>query len=599
VDANLVSALTAYLPPIVAEAVLGIAACVLFVGASFKGGRARWGVAALVSLGLAGAALAWTVAFVPTLDALERERAALEREALAQNEKAVKARTPEDRKAAVEEAKKLKDDAAALQARIAAQVYASPLLHTSFGVLVTLLALGGGVVLVLLSWHEAPDAYAGEFHGCLLLLVAGTALVGLANDLVTLFLALELVSIPTYVMLYLPRTDAPAQEAAVKYFLLSIFSSALLLFGFSYLYGVTGTTNLPALAEVLRGPFEDKVLANLAAPPRAPALPKMALVALLMVVAGLGFNMTAVPFHFYAPDVYQGTATSLAALLSYIPKVAGFVALMRLLGMPGLLGYTAASEAPLLPLYPINVGPQLPLLLYIIAAVTMTLGTVLALLQDNLKRLLAYSGVAHAGYLLIGVAVAPRLPGGEGVLAGGYESVMFYLVAYGAMTVGVFAVLSYLSTDKKPVETVNDLAGLGRTHPGVALLMVVFLFSLIGVPATAGFWGKAFLFSTALSVPDDPQHLYLWLAVIGAINAAIGAWYYLRIATVMYLRDALHPLPRPRSWPVLASIWLCALITLAVGLYPNPLKEGVKAAVTPGAVAAAPAAGAPVADAGR
>jgi NADH-quinone oxidoreductase subunit N len=567
VDANLVNALTGYLPLVVAEAILGVAACVLFLGGAFKGGRNLWGVVALVSLGLSGVGLWWTAATVPSVDGLRdevNERLQKLQEAHDGAEQAhqrvLRATNREQRVAAdAEEASlraeetSLRKDLEAMRTRLEAQAYAtyaSPLRHDRFALVVKLLALAGGVVLVLLSWPDAPDAYAGEFHGSLLLLVAGTMLAAAANDLITLFLALELVSIPTYVMLYLPRTDASAQEAAVKYFLLSLLSSALLLFGFSYLYGLTGTTNLPALSETITGGFTDK------------ALPRVALVAILMVVAGLGFRITAVPFHFYAPDVYQGTATSLAAMLTYIPKVVGFAALLRLLA-------------------PLSVGDQVPLLLFIMAAVTMTLGNVLALLQDNLKRMLAYSGVAHAGYMLIGLAVAPRLPRDAVTLLGGYESVLFYLIAYGSMTIGAFAILSYLSSPKKQVETINDLAGLGRTHPGTALLMVLFLFSLIGMPLTAGFWGKAFLFSGALSVRDDPNHLYLWLAVIGAINAAIGAWYYLRVATVMYLRETLRPLEKPQSWPVLMSIWLCALVTLGAGLFPNPVKEGVKAAVLP------------------
>ncbi len=435
--------------------------------------------------------------------------------------------------------------------------------------LVRVIALAGGAVLVLLSWNEVPDAVAGEYHACLLLITAGTSLTAAANELITLFLALELVSIPTYVLLYLPRADRPAQEAAVKYFLLSIFSSALTLFGFSYLYGLAGTTNLAALLETLGG-----------ADSRSAGLPPLALVAVVLVVAGLGFRITAVPFHFYAPDVYQGTATANAALLAFVPKVAGFVALIRLLGYvsPAALGGG------------LTLGMQVPLLLWIVAAITMTLGNVLALLQDNLARLLAYSSVAHAGYMLIGLTVAPMLlvRADADTLPGGVGAVLFYLVAYGAMTIGAFGVISVLSTAGRRVERIDDLAGLGRSHPGLALLMALFLFSLIGLPLTAGFMGKFYLFFGALVSPaEEGTRLYRVLAVIGAVNAAIGAYYYLRIIGVMYLRNPIQPLARPRSWAGLATLWACAAVTVWLGVYPAPVLRLAQAAGAPAAVEAA------------
>jgi NADH-quinone oxidoreductase subunit N len=489
---------------ILPELVLGLVACVLFLGATFHGSRSLWGAVALV--GLVGAAVA--LAFSP------------------------------------------------LSEGKAAEVYAGSIYVDPFGVLVKWVALLGGAVLVLLSWNEVPDRQSAEYHACLLLMIAGVCLTGISNELITLFLALELISIPTYVLLYLPRYDRPAQEAAMKYFLLSIFSSALLLFGFSYLYGLAGTTNLPALAAALG--------------PTAATLPGLAQVALVMVVAGLGFRITAVPFHFYAPDVYQGTPTPAAAILAFVPKVAGFVALFRVLGfvVPGVAGGGLSLAA------------QVPSLLWILAAVTMSLGNLLALLQDNLKRLLAYSSVAHAGYMLIGLAVASNLRNDP--VANSLDAVVFYLVAYGAMTVGAFAVLAYLSTPQRPVETVDDLAGLSKSHPGVALLMCVFLLSLIGIPLTAGFAGKLLLFWGAMAVPQSEQaRLFRLLALIGVLNAAVGGWYYLRIIAVMYLRTAVKPLAVVRSWPGLMTLWACALVTLVLGVYPQPLVDVARNAVAP------------------
>jgi NADH-quinone oxidoreductase subunit N len=368
-------------------------------------------------------------------------------------------------------------------------------------------------------------------------------------------------------LLYLPRHDKPAQEAALKYFLLSIFSSAMLLFGFSYMYGLTGTTNLPAMLETLKAPGPER-------------LPTIAQVALVMVVAGLGFRITAVPFHFYAPDVYQGTPTAAAALLAFVPKVAGFTALLR------VLGFVYAGRAGL----GLALGEQTSMLFYWMAVVTMTVGNVLGLLQDNLKRLLAYSSVAQAGYMLIALATGPDLriawmtsESASSATLGGVDAVLFYLVAYGAMTIGAFAVLSYLSTPAHRVENLDDLAGLSRSHPGTALLMVLFLFSLIGIPLTAGFWSKLQVFFGALSVRAPEEHPWLWgtLALIGVLNAAIAAVYYLRVIAVMYLRSPVKPLEPRRSLPGLATLWICAAVTLAFGIYPQMLAQVTHSAVVP------------------
>ena len=330
------------------------------------------------------------------------------------------------------------------------------------------------------------------------------------------------------------------------------FSSALLLFGFSYLYGLTGTTNVPGVLDAL----------NRAAPGD---LPPLSAVALILVVAGLGFRITAVPFHFYAPDVFQGTPTVVAAFLAVVPKVAGFAALIRVLGLvlpPDVAGRLGRVG--------LGLSDQVPILLWWLAAVTMFLGNLLALWQDNLKRLLAYSSVAHAGYMLVGLAVAPYLTGGPA--EGGVSATLFYLVAYAAMTVGAFGVIAYLDAPGRPVENVDDLSGLSTSSPGLALMMAVFLFSLIGIPLTAGFTGKLLVFLGAMAVPaaPSPDHAQLFriLALLGVLNAAIGAWYYLRIINVMYLRQPVQPAGGPRTWPGLATLWVCLILT--VGLSFNP-----------------------------
>jgi NADH-quinone oxidoreductase subunit N len=386
-----------------------------------------------------------------------------------------------------------------------------------------------------------------------------------------------MVSIPTYLLLYLPRVNASSQEAAIKYFLLSVFSSALMLFGFSYLYGLTGTMNIPTILETLSS--------GQVARGELPPWRGMVLVALVMIVAGLGFKITAVPFHFYAPDVYQGTTTPSAALLAFVPKIIGFAALIKLLGFTG---GEATAQA---------LGTQVPVLLWIMAAVTMSLGNILALWQTNLKRLLAYSSVAHAGYMLIGLAVAPRLLGNDGSVGaavGGIEATLFYLVGYGTMTLGAFAVLHLLSQGGKPVENEEDIVGLGKTHPLMALSMTVFLLSLIGIPLTVGFAGKALLFFDALGVNNnridgltkeqaaqvaEQARLYGVLALIGAINAAIAAWYYLRLLSAMYLREAIESLPPLRRTPALGTLGVCLALTLALGVLPRLALEPIQQAV--------------------
>jgi NADH-quinone oxidoreductase subunit N len=451
-------------------------------------------------------------------------------------------------------------------------VTASPIIPDAAANFVRWVAILSAAVLLFVSWPEVTRSTAAEYYGCLLVAAAGVSLVGRANDLITLFLALELISIPTYVLLYLPARTRLNQEAAAKYFLLSVLSSAVLLFGFSYLYGLTGSTNLAVITDAL-------TKAN------AEALSPMALVGVVLVVAAIGFRITAVPFHFYAPDVYEGGPAGVVALLAFLPKVAGFAALARILGLVG-------GD----PLHlPFNADTQLPLLLWILAILTMTLGNVLALLQDNVRRMLAYSGVAHAGYMLMGVVVACSLPeargepradlvsgkltGVTGPGIGGIDALLVYLVAYGLMTVGAFAVVLYLSTPERPVDAIDDLAGVGQSHPVSAGVMAVFLFSLIGLPLTAGFAGKLLLFVGAFTAPADTttmRNLYQVMAVVAAVNAAIGAYYYLRVLGVMYLRTPLRPLVGSRAVPTLVASAVLAGATLVFGIYPQPLLNAAR-----------------------
>ena len=415
------------------------------------------------------------------------------------------------------------------------------------------IALIAVAAFAFVVYTESGERTSGEYYGCLLVIAAGVSLIGRANDLMTLFLALEMISIPTYVLLYLPVQSKPGLEAAVKYFLLSILSSAILLFGFGYLFGATGTTNLTAMADILshaKGESDSP----------------LALIGIVLAIAGIGFRIAAVPFHFYAPDVYQAGPTGVVAVLAVLPKVAGFVALARIMGQAGA---TYAGQS-------FDANSLVPYALGWLAVLSMTFGNILALLQDNLKRTMAYSGIAHAGYLLIGATAS--LSG-----KGGLEAVYFYLVAYALMTAGFFAVLRAVHSPERPVESVDDLAGLSTSRPLVAACLAVSLVSMIGLPLTAGFPGKLQLFLSVFLAPTDtPMGTgFRTLAFIGAANAAMGAVYYLRILGAIYLRTPLVPFAANRGTAAALAAIACAVGTLAIGIYPKPLSEAAtKAAPT-------------------
>lgn len=458
------------------------------------------------------------------------------------------------------------EDTAADSAQMAAAVYAPAIAGPSAS-FARWLTLGVGFLLILLSAKET-EGIAADYLACLLVALAGTSLVARSNDLVFLYLALEMISIPTYVLLYLPSRGKPGQEAALKYFLLSVLSSAVTLFGFSYLYGLAGSTNLTAIGSAL-------------ATANAEALSPMAVFAMVLAVAGLGFRIAAVPFHYYAPDVYQGGPTAVVAQLAVLPKIAGFFALANLLGLTG------RSFADL----PFPVSTQLPLMLWVLAAATMTLGNSMALLQDNLKRVLAYSGVAHSGYMLLGLVAATAYSGDElPRYANGFDAILFYLVGYSLMTLGVFAVLAYLNGEDGGIESVDDLAGLHRTNPVAAAVLLVSLLSMIGIPLTAGFSGKLALFIGLYDAPTTGGMgaSYKSLTVIAAVNAAIGAVVYLRILGAVFLRSPLRPEQTASGRAPMVAALICTLGTVAFGLFPQLIWNRAKAAA-PNAPASAKA----------
>ena len=408
-----------------------------------------------------------------------------------------------------------------------------------------------GAVLVLLHWNQSDDSRSAESHACLLAILAGVNLIAAANDLIGLFVALELVSIPTYLFLLLPRRDAPAQEATLKYFLLSVLSSAVVLFGMSYLYGAVGTTNLSGIHAAFSAAHGK--------------LNPLVAVATVMLIGGLGFRLTAVPFHFYAPDVFQGTHTSAAAMLSFVPKIAGLVALLRLM-VPSTGAEQSVTAWSMVP-------AAIPLLWWL-AVVTMFVGNLMALMQTDIRRLLAYSSVSHAGYMIVGLIVGleheiqkETLHRTGSQTVSGIGARLFYLAVYGAMTLGTFAVLIAARRGDKRIETFDDLSGLSRTRPALALVLAIFLFSLTGLPPTAGFLAKLNLFFAAWS-QGDPENR--WLAVVLAINAALGAWFYLKMIGVMFLKDPVDRSEHPAvsEAPSLIAAGICLAGTL--GLFFSP-----------------------------
>lgn len=357
----------------------------------------------------------------------------------------------------------------------------------------------------------------GEFYSFVLFSLTGLMLCASADDLIWLFLALELVSLPTYVMVSISTAGTRSQEAGIKYFFLGALGAAFFLYGFAMLYGATGTTLLfgdaanPGIAQILAAHVAEHG-----------SLGGIATVGLVMSIVGVSFKIAAVPMHFYAADVYEGAASSVSAFLAFVPKAAGFISLMLLLSV---VGWSFGPGQHALP-------ESIRVLLWVMAAMTMTIGNVLALLQSNVKRVLAYSSIAHSGYMLVGLIAGPGAPGAP-LSQNGLAAVLFYLLCYGFMNLGAFAVIACL--ERKPgeeIETFDDLRGLCRSFPILGWTMVLCSLSLLGLPPLLGFFGKFYLFTSAISAGEIP------LVIVMGLNSAIAAFYYLRLAGAPMLEAA-------------------------------------------------------------
>jgi NADH-quinone oxidoreductase subunit N len=396
--------------------------------------------------------------------------------------------------------------------------------------------VAGLTVLLSHTYLREERLYFGEYFGYVLLALCGMMVMVSAADLLTIYLGTELMSLSLYVMAGLKRSEPRSLEASAKYFVLGAFSSGILLYGISLLYGATGSTRLPAIAAAIAGRSLDDPLL---------------LAATILLAVGFGFKLAVVPFHMWTPDVYQGAPTSVTAFMAVASKAASFGAFLRVF-IEGLGGLKANWS----------------IIFLLLCIATLVLGNIVALVQTNIKRMLAYSSIAHAGYALIGVVAAGTASGPAGG-ANGITAVLLYLALYTFMTFGAFTIVAMLRKDGLDGDEIEDFTGLASRHPLGALLMLVFMVSLAGIPPTAGFIGKFYVFMSAVEAG------LTWLAVLALVFAAISAYFYLRIVMVMYMREP-EPLtaasPRLVMSPALSIVLACAVAGVVFfGLYPNPL----------------------------
>jgi len=406
------------------------------------------------------------------------------------------------------------------------------------------LAAGALTVLVAAPGKEFPPSRLGEFYALLMAIVLGLFLMATASDLLMAYMAIELVSMTSYVLAGFKKGDRRAAEASLKYVIYGGVASGVMLFGMSYLYGLLGTTDLHALARALQD------LQATGVPLAASKL--TLLVAVVFISAGLGYKVAAVPWHMWCPDVYEGAPTPFTAFLSVGPKAAGFALAIRFFYGALALPATAAGGLP----SPVAAVPW-PAVIGIISAVTMTLGNLTALAQTNLKRLLAYSSIAHAGYTLMGLSAATDL---------GVQAVMIYMAIYLVMNVGAFVVVILVS-EATGTESILDFRGLAKRQPLAATAFAIMLFSLTGLPPFAGFLGKWYLFYAVIErVPGPGGSWYAALAVLGALNSAVSLYYYVRIIRAMFI-DQPYVAKPPAIHPPATYQWLLGAASIAILLF--------------------------------
>ena len=401
------------------------------------------------------------------------------------------------------------------------------------GIFLMVIILASALLTVFLSATTIPawNMPIGEYYALLAFSALGGMLVASSLDLVMVFVGIELSSLSIFVLAAFAKRSRVSIEGALKYFLLSAFASAILLYGMAWTYGVTGSTNIPQI--------------NL----RLTAIPDhnqlTLLLATLLLVVGLGFKAAAVPFHMWTPDAYQGAPTPVTAFMSVGPKVAAFAAIVRVL-VQGL--------APL--------RDQWVPLVMVLAVLTMVLGNVVAIAQRDVKRMLAYSSIAHTGYMLVGLAAFQGIQGNDDAIS----SLLFYLFAYTFMNIGAFAILTWLQAHGRGT-TLDDFRGLGASAPLQAAAMAVFLFSLTGVPPLVGFYGKYYIILAAI------QSNYTWLAIVVVVLSAVSAYFYLRVVAAMYFGDPERLPERVPARFIGAGVLAMVVATFAFGIFSGPILD--------------------------
>jgi len=405
-----------------------------------------------------------------------------------------------------------------------------------FALFFKVLFLISAALTVLMSerYVAIERAHAGEYYFLILCATLGMMFIASGIDLITIFIGLETMAVSFYILAGFIRPNRRSNEAAVKYFVLGAFSLGILLYGMSLLYGLSGTTHLRTIATTLATGESGRMLR----------------LAVLLLVAGIGFKIAAVPFHMWAPDVYEGAPTPITAFLSVGSKAASFAMLLRIF----IEGLPAFRIDGLGVLFGQPIGWRS--FFYVLAVVSMTVGNVAALTQSNTKRMLAYSSVAHAGYVLVGIVAGPPR---------GITAALVYLMVYAFMQLGAFAVITALRRREVIGDELRDLAGLSATHPAAAVAMLVFMLSLGGIPPTAGFMGKLWLFGAAIDAG------YIWLAVIGVLNSALSLYYYVRIVVSMWITPG-EAAGRVRFSPAVTAVLVVTVAgTILLGVYPRLL----------------------------
>src|SRR5213594_1986374 len=428
-------------------------------------------------------------------------------------------------------------DAAGLPAQTA---FMNAMLLDHFAVYFWYLFLGGAAIAILMSvrYLEIEHEHHGEFYALILFSVVGMMCMAAGIDIVLIFIGLELMAISTYVLVGFLRSDRRSNEAALKYLLLGAFSSGIFAYGLSLFYGLTGSTNLLIIAK------------RLAEHPGKPSA--IAVIALLTTATGLLFKIAAIPFHQWLPDAYEGAPTSVTGFMSVAVKAAAWAMLLRIL----LWG-----------LYPLRTV-YVPLLVFISIA-TMTGANLAALTQNNLKRLLAYSSIAHVGYMLLGLIALASVDYPSPAFFDGFKGILLYLLVYTFMNLGAFAVVTSLRRREVIGDEIDDIAGLFFRAPTESILMLIFLLSLAGIPPLAGFYGKYFIF---LSLIESRHYVLASLAVLYAV---FGLYYYMKIANAMFMREAVDKTRLPISLGMRTALGITAFATLVIGIYPEPFIRAV------------------------